>query len=82
MLRKPAEEVSVETHLCLGDWCWARGVDLSIEHNLPFKIHTGYYAGNDRDAREPYSRWKYGFPLCTLSGCEICPDAHRLSLQR
>ena len=48
VLRKPAEEVSVETHLCLGDWCWARGVELSIEHNLPFKIHTGYYAGNDR----------------------------------
>ncbi|MBI2302338.1 MAG: amidohydrolase family protein [Armatimonadetes bacterium] len=33
---------------CLGDWCWARGVELSIEHNLPFKHHTGYYAGNDR----------------------------------
>jgi predicted TIM-barrel fold metal-dependent hydrolase len=32
----------------LGDWCWARGVELAIEHNLPFKIHTGYYAGNDR----------------------------------
>ena len=26
----------------------ARGVELTIEHNLPFKIHTGYYAGNDR----------------------------------
>src|SRR5205823_8613124 len=33
------------TRLCLGDWCWARGVELAIEHNLPFKIHTGYYAG-------------------------------------
>lgn len=32
----------------LGDWCWTRGVELAIEHNLPFKIHTGYYAGNDR----------------------------------
>ncbi len=31
--------------LCLGDWCWARGVELAIEHNLPFKMHTGYYAG-------------------------------------
>jgi hypothetical protein len=48
VLRKPAEEISVETHLCLGDWCWARGTELSIEHNLPFKIHTGYYAGNNR----------------------------------
>lgn len=33
------------TRLCLGDWCWARGVELAIEHNLPFKLHTGYYAG-------------------------------------
>lgn len=33
------------TRLCLGDWCWSRGVELAIEHNLPFKIHTGYYAG-------------------------------------
>ena len=48
VLNQPAEELSVETYLCLGDWCWARGVELSIEHNLPFKIHTGYYAGNDR----------------------------------
>ena len=23
-------------------------VELSIEHNLPFKIHTGYHPGNDR----------------------------------
>jgi len=48
VLRKPAAEISVETRLCLGDWCWARGVELSIAHNLPFKIHTGYYAGNNR----------------------------------
>ena len=48
VLNQSAEELSVETYLCLGDWCWARGVELSIEHNLPFKIHTGYYAGNDR----------------------------------
>lgn len=31
--------------LCLGDWCLARGVELAVAHNLPFKIHTGYYAG-------------------------------------
>jgi len=36
---------SEEEQLCLGDWCWARGVELAGEHNLPFKIHTGYYAG-------------------------------------
>jgi hypothetical protein len=34
--------------LCLGDWCWARGVELSIEYDLPFKIHTGTLAGAGR----------------------------------
>jgi len=34
-----------EERLCLGDWCWARGVELAIEHHLPFKLHTGFYAG-------------------------------------
>ena len=42
------KDLKVEEKNCLGDWCWARGVELSIEHHLPFKIHTGYYAGNDR----------------------------------
>jgi len=42
------EELTVEERNCLGDWCWSRGVELAIEHDLPFKIHTGYYAGNDR----------------------------------
>jgi predicted TIM-barrel fold metal-dependent hydrolase len=32
----------------LGDWCFARGVELCIEYDLPFKIHTGYYAGTGR----------------------------------
>jgi hypothetical protein len=48
--------------LCLGDWCWARGVELAIEHNLPFKIHTGYYAGNHR---MPVERIKAG-NLCRM----------------
>ncbi len=48
VLRRPPEEIDTATGLCLGDWCWARGVELTIEHDLPFKIHTGYYAGNDR----------------------------------
>lgn len=39
---------SEEDRLCLGDWCLARGVELGIEHDLPFKIHTGYYAGYGR----------------------------------
>lgn len=38
--------VTEEARLVLGDWCLARGVELAIEHDLPFKIHTGYYAAN------------------------------------
>ncbi len=43
-----ADGITEEQRLCLGDWCWARGVELSIDYNLPFKIHTGYYAGHSR----------------------------------
>ena len=39
-------KLSEGDRLCLGDWCLGRGVELSIQHNLPFKIHTGYYAGH------------------------------------
>lgn len=46
--RRDGENVSEDDRLCLGDWCWARGCELCAEHDLPFKIHTGYYAGNDR----------------------------------
>ena len=42
------DEMDEATRLCLGDWCWARGVELCIEHDLPQKIHTGYYAGHSR----------------------------------
>ena len=56
------ENVSEEDRLCLGDWCWARGVELSIEHDLPFKLHTGYYAGH---SRMPVDRIKGG-NLCGL----------------
>jgi hypothetical protein len=48
--------------LCLGDWCLARGVELAIEHNLPVKIHTGYYAGNDRMPLD----WVQPANLCVL----------------
>lgn len=37
---------SPEEKLCLGDWCWARGAELAAQYNLPFKVHTGYLAGN------------------------------------
>jgi len=36
---------ALHERLVLGDWCWARGVELCIDYDLPFKIHTGYYAG-------------------------------------
>lgn len=51
--------------LCLGDWCWARGVELAIAHDLPFKIHTGYYAGH---SRMPTERIRAGH-LCDLLAC-------------
>ena len=62
VLTKPSEEIDVDTRICLGDWCWARGVEQTIEHNLPFKIHTGYYAGNNR---MPVSRIPAG-NMCAL----------------
>ena len=55
-------ELDEASRLLLGDWCWARGCELAIEYNLPFKIHTGYYAGNDR---MPVDRIKSG-NLCAL----------------
>jgi predicted TIM-barrel fold metal-dependent hydrolase len=45
---REGENLSLADRLCLGDWCLARGVELGIEHDLPFKIHTGYYAGHSR----------------------------------
>lgn len=62
VLTKPSDQVDERTRLCLGDWCWARGVEQTIEHNLPFKIHTGYYAGNNR---MPVSRIPAG-NMCAL----------------
>jgi predicted TIM-barrel fold metal-dependent hydrolase len=46
-LRDP-QNISEADALCLGDWSLARGVELCIEHDLPLKIHTGYYAGHSR----------------------------------
>ncbi len=42
------DALDVAERLCLGDWCLDRGAALAREHNLPLKIHTGYYAGNNR----------------------------------
>ena len=55
------KDVSDEDRLCLGDWCWARGVELAIEHDLPFKLHTGYYAGHSR------------MPVDYIRGGNLCP---------
>jgi len=41
-----AKDISQDERILLGDWCTARGVELAIQHNLPFKIHTGYLAGH------------------------------------
>ncbi|MCC7145969.1 MAG: amidohydrolase family protein [Phycisphaeraceae bacterium] len=44
--RKLAGQTLEEGELrCLGDWSLARGVEMAIDHHLPVKIHTGYYAG-------------------------------------
>ena len=41
-----AEERTGEEKLALGDWMFARCVEAAIAHDLPVKIHTGYYAGH------------------------------------
>jgi len=41
------DTLSIEERLPLGNWCWEQGIQLAGQHNLPFKIHTGYLAGND-----------------------------------
>jgi hypothetical protein len=55
-------EVDEATRLCLGDWGWSQGVELAIEYDLPFKLHTGYYAGTDQ---MPIDRVRAG-NLCPL----------------
>jgi len=39
-------ELEEDERLLLGDWCWEEGARLAGEYDLPFKIHTGYYAGS------------------------------------
>jgi len=55
-------EVEEATRLLLGDWCWARGVELAIEHNLPFKLHTGHHAGTGQMSID----WVRAGNLCPL----------------
>ena len=42
---KDGDAAPEAARLCLGDWCWERAVEQCARHNLPFKHHTGYYAG-------------------------------------
>lgn len=42
------ETLSEPEALCLGDWCLGCAAELAAHHGLPIKIHTGYYAGNNR----------------------------------
>ena len=56
------QELREDEQLCLGDWCMARGVEQAIAHDLPFKIHTGYYAGH---GSMPVERIRAGH-LCAL----------------
>lgn len=63
-LRNP-DSLSEEQRLCLGDWSLARGVELATEHDLPFKIHTGYYAGHSR------------MPVDYIKPGNLCPLLHR-----
>jgi uncharacterized protein len=42
------DDLTVQERLTLGDWGWEQGLQLAEEYNLPFKIHTGYLAGNDK----------------------------------
>ena len=62
-----ADDYALEDQLCLGDWCWAKGVELGIKHDLPFKIHTGYYAGHSR------------MPVDFIRSGNLCPLIHCLS---
>ena len=62
ILTQADEKIGRQTRLCLGDWAWGKGLELAAQHNLPFKIHTGYYAGNDR---MPVSRIAAG-NMCEL----------------
>lgn len=40
-------EADKDQRIILGDWCWARGVELSIDHHIPMKLHTGHNDGNN-----------------------------------
>lgn len=46
LLQTPWQERSEAQNLAVGDWAFARCIEEAIRHDLPIKIHTGYYAGH------------------------------------
>jgi len=40
-------ELTQDEKTCIGDWALARGAELAAHYDFPFKIHTGYLAGNN-----------------------------------
>jgi hypothetical protein len=46
LVMKPRSALTEAEKNALGDWALARCVEVAMEHNLPIKIHTGYYAGH------------------------------------
>lgn len=55
------EALTEGERLCLGDWCWERGVQEATAHHLPFKIHTGHYAGSGN------------MPMERIRASHLCP---------
>ncbi|QXC52463.1 amidohydrolase family protein (plasmid) [Agrobacterium salinitolerans] len=46
-VRQARSGASDADRLCLGDWCLSRIAEQCAAHNLPWKIHTGYFAKNN-----------------------------------
>ncbi|UCI32087.1 amidohydrolase family protein [Mesorhizobium sp. B4-1-4] len=40
-------DIDEEDRMCLGDWSMSHVARLAAQYDLPFKIHTGYYAENN-----------------------------------
>ena len=59
---RPTDVLTEGERLCLGDWCCARIAELCAEHDLPFRIHTGYHAGHSGMPLE----WVHPEHLCPL----------------
>jgi len=65
------EDISPDEQKCMEDHLFWHSVDKSVEYNLPVKIHTGYYAG---DNNMPLSRVA-GNPGAASDLCRHKPEA-------